>query len=161
MKFIINFTILAIFLLSANCQAETGSKSSFAVSSSELLATENALGSLKSIFPDSLKQKKSVLYTFCPDSTCIELSAKNNQHLSAFMVIYLYYEGDYYDLQKWRQIDNVNESVRTLSKTLKINSCVDKIDKNHLCLKSVFRHAGIKVKNVRYDEGRKFTKTIW
>lgn len=159
MKILYTLLLTLVSLLGIIYQAAAESLQS---TNSELfIASESALISLEKIFPDALKQENPKIFVFCPDSTCIEFVNKNNFQSPALAIIYLFYEGDYYDLAKWRISDEVENNVHTILNALNLNRCVDEKDVNHSCLKSEFRRAGIKVRNVRYDEGHKFVRRVW
>ncbi len=123
----------------------------------------HATQKLHEIFPDSLKRASGGIkqtWSFCPDNTCIELAAAHGTNIDSWGVVYLYYLGDYYDLERWRAIHGIGTEVNELSKMLQLSKCVvgGKMDKS--CLMDNFATAGIEIYNVRYDEGKRVAERL-
>ncbi len=122
-------------------------------------ATQNLL----EIFPHSIKRTsngKKKIWSFCPDNTCIELEKVGGTNIESWGVVYLYYFGDYYELERWRNIQGVPAEVNELINRLQLSKCIapGKVDKS--CLMDNFAKAGIEIYNVRYDEGKRAAERV-
>lgn len=122
---------------------------------------ETALSSLEKIFPNALSKINSKKYDFCPDSTCIEIISQKSAVAPGLVLVYLYYEGDYYDLDKWRQLSGVKENIVTILDAHKLSHCLKEYDVDHICLKNEFKFIKIKINNIRYDEDKRYVKSVW
>jgi hypothetical protein len=123
----------------------------------------HATQKLLEIFPDSIQRAsdgKKNTWSFCPDNTCIELEKVGADNIEGWGVVYLYYFGDYYELERWRNVEDVGTAVNELRQELQLSVCIAASKMDKLCLMDKFKKTGIKIYNVRYDEGKRVAERV-
>jgi len=125
--------------------------------------SETPIEFLNAIFPNAVKteiNKDNATFLFCPDDTCTMIEAAWSSSFYDDSIAYLYYFGDYYDLEKWRQVNYVRSKVAAYIKK-SARSCINiKIDKKE-CIELFLRRRIRHVSYVRYDESESHIEPIW
>jgi hypothetical protein len=125
---------------------------------------ENFEQSLLEVFPNSTKLlhvKGVEIFRFCPDNTCVEFQQKRRGDLVSDGLIYLYFLGDYYELKKWRESTVVQTSVHDRLNSPPLLNCKRPSEMLADCVAKELRKNGLRVSNLRFDEGKEIRSKIW
>ena len=118
---------------------------------------------LLEIFPGSIEHSSKntqEILDFCPDNTCIEFKKKQGSDIEKWSLIYLYYLGDYYALQRWRTIQGVKAEIDELIKALQLGKCLNTGKADQICLMGQIVANGMKIYHAKYDEGGRFAERV-
>ena len=120
--------------------------------------------SFAELFPNSMTTKKYGEYyvlNFCPDNTCTEFRQKNVGNLVGNAIVYLYFFGDYYDLEKWRKLEKTQSQIDDLLTEIKLSSCPTSEASRKDCISRKLKARGLHVYYIRFDENFESRVRVW
>lgn len=116
------------------------------------------------VFPHSMTTKKHDGYyilSFCPDNTCTEFRQKTVGDLMGNAIVYLYFFGDYYDLEKWRRLGKTRSQIDDLLTEIKLSSCPASKALRKDCIARKLKARGLRVYYIRFDENIQSRVRVW
>jgi hypothetical protein len=128
------------------------------------LTTKGLEPTLTALFPGSftVEGRGRNILGFCPDNTCIEFGSETDTGmLLDLATAYLYYFADDYALKTWRDTPAARDRVAVLARKLELGACLKQSLPSLNCVRTKLKKHGLRVYDVRYDEGVKARSRVW